>query len=425
MTSTTKPNVVIVIPTRNRADLAIRALRSIARQLPPLEVGVLVSDNSTDTRERDELSEFCRQSSMPRLRYVTPPAPLSMPRHWDWAMQQSLQMGDVSHVTYLTDRMIYKDGALAMILEIASKFPDHVVTFGHDLVIDYQHPLQLAQHPGTDRFFSLDSAHLLHLTSQLVLEQSLPRMLNCLAPASVIGAIRKRFGTVFDSTAPDFSFCFRSLDTVESIVFYDRSLLVQYALERSNGWTVLRGTGAGDHQDFMANLGDIQLNYATPIPGLKTVNNAIVQEYCVAKKETGSSKFPELDKAKYLESLWSELKQIEVPEVRQEIAAVLQAHGHPFNNGGHAGDSNNRGAAPSLARKVIDKIKWESRSASAKTLWMLLGRWFNVAPPPNHRFTFDTLEEAFAFASRFPLRKPLKDADEGGQLLPHRIMAGR
>ena len=46
--------LVVVIPTRNRAAIAMNAIRSVLDQ--PVEVGLLVSDNSTSETDREALS---------------------------------------------------------------------------------------------------------------------------------------------------------------------------------------------------------------------------------------------------------------------------------------------------------------------------------------------------------------------------------
>src|SRR5467141_2990458 len=110
------PRCLIVIPTRNRSDLARNAIQSVFAQ-SDCEVDVLVSDNSTSSSQRGELSEFCQQLSNRRLRYVAPPEPLPMSEHWNWVMREALTLYEASHVTFLTDRMMFKPGALNPLVE--------------------------------------------------------------------------------------------------------------------------------------------------------------------------------------------------------------------------------------------------------------------------------------------------------------------
>ena len=75
-------------------------------------------------------------------------------------------------------------------------------------------------------------------------------MLNCIVPRRVFENISARFGNVFTSIAPDFNFCFRCLDLEDSILFYDKSPLFHYALDRSNGASASRGESTADTDDF-------------------------------------------------------------------------------------------------------------------------------------------------------------------------------
>src|SRR5688572_106568 len=97
----------IVIPTRNRAELAQNAIRSVLEQ-PSCKITVVVSDNSTIPSEVDRLKKFCNELDDKRVKYVRPPKAMAMANHWEWALAQILQIPNVSHVLYLTDRMIFR-----------------------------------------------------------------------------------------------------------------------------------------------------------------------------------------------------------------------------------------------------------------------------------------------------------------------------
>ena len=76
-----KATIAVLIPTRNRPELAVDAVRSLLDQDCALDI--YVSDNSTDP---EPLREFARTE--PRVHYLRPQTELSMPQHWDWAMRQ-------------------------------------------------------------------------------------------------------------------------------------------------------------------------------------------------------------------------------------------------------------------------------------------------------------------------------------------------
>jgi hypothetical protein len=318
--------IVVVIPTRNRSELAMRAISSTLAQSGQV-VGLLVSDNSTDTHEADTLARFCESLDDARLHYVRPPDPLAMSPHWDWVVQQALERYDADHITFQTDRIIFRPGAFDKLADVAARFPNKLVSYMHDKIDDQSSPVRVQLSPWSGKLYKLKSASLLDAVSQSQLHDSLPRMLNCLAPRSLLNSLRERFGTVFSSLAPDFSFCFRTLALEESFLFLDQSLIFHYALNRSNGASFARGELTRDSADFMTGLRAAGKYYAAPIPAILTVHNAIIHEYCVARDETRSTKFKALDEVKYLAAIANELDGITNPEVRDSVVKQLLAHG--------------------------------------------------------------------------------------------------
>ncbi|HEU4432102.1 MAG TPA: glycosyltransferase [Pyrinomonadaceae bacterium] len=329
MSRTSKYNgAVVVVPTRNRAQLAMNAVRSVIDQ-PVDDFHILVSDNSTSAEDREALESFCASLGDSRVRYVRPPQPFAMPAHWEWAINQALADYDATHFTYLTDRMMFRDGALKDVLGLAAIYPDKVITYNHDRICDDARPIRVEQYQVTGKLLEVESQRLISLFADAVLHHGLPRMLNCIVPRRVFDRIRQRFGNVFTSIAPDFNFCFRCLDIEESVLFYDMSPLFHYALDRSNGASASRGEATPDTNDFEANLpvDNAVRNYATPIPSLITSTNAAYNEYLIYKKETGSSKFIDVDVQKYLRANAVEITDVRDPRLRSEMHALLVQHG--------------------------------------------------------------------------------------------------
>lgn len=318
--------VLVVIPTRNRADLAINAIQSVLNQ-PDCDIRVLVSDNSTEAMESLKLFKFWRRLKDSRLQYIRPSTPLPMSKHWNWAMQQTLGRYNASHFIYLTDRMIFKVGSLKAILDITEKHPNKIISYGHDRINDYEFPVCLEQNHWTGKLLEIDSSHLIHLASKSVAHVSFPRMLNCIVPRSILEAMRKKFGSVFDSVSPDFCFCFRCLDTVKSILYYDAMPLIHYAIDRSNGASISRGLMSKDSKDFMADLKKKDMCYLAPIPEIRTVWNGIIHEYYFVKNEARNAKFPDVDKTCYLSALAHETSQILDPGLKSEILELLRVNG--------------------------------------------------------------------------------------------------
>ncbi|HEY8412679.1 MAG TPA: glycosyltransferase, partial [Pyrinomonadaceae bacterium] len=263
--------IIVVVPTRNRSAIAMNAVRSVLDQ-PVENLSVLVSDNSTSESERDALAQFCSAQNDARLRYVRPPEPMPMAEHWEWALDEALRSFRASHVTYLTDRMMFRRGALKDAVMAAALYADKVITYNMDRIVDHVRPVRVEQYAGSGRLLEVETVTLSRLLSQSIFHASLPRMLNSIVPLEVFDRIRERFGNVFLSIAPDFRFCCRCLELEDTVLFYDKSLLFHYALDRSHGASVSRGEVTADTADFTANLpvDNSIRNYATPIPQLIT-----------------------------------------------------------------------------------------------------------------------------------------------------------
>ncbi len=347
----TYKGVVVVLPTRNRAQIAMNAIRSVLDE-PVENVQVLVSDNSTADSEREALAAFCATLKDTRLCYVRPPQSLAMPEHWEWAIEQALSTYNVDHFIYLTDRMMFKRGGLREVLELAARYPHKVISYNHDRIVDHIKPICVEHYPSTAMLWEVPAERLSWLVSQAVFHHGLPRMLNCIVPRGVLDRIRTRFGNVFASIAPDFNFCFRCLDIEESILFFDKSPFFHYALNRSNGASVSRGEMTTDNVDFTANLpvDNSIRNYATPIPQLNTAVNAVFNEYLIHKNETKSARFFELDFQKYLATNANEVQEVTDPYLRAEMNALLEQHGY------HDDQASNQSLL-GRARSAISKLK--------------------------------------------------------------------
>lgn len=347
---------VVVVPTRNRASLAMNAVRSLLDQ-PVDDVHVLVSDNSTSQTDRDDLESFCASVVDPRLRYVRPPQPLAMPVHWQWAIDQALANYKANHFSYLTDRMMFRDGGLKEVLGIAALYSEKVITYNHDRIGDDMRPIRFQQYEVTEKLLEVESQRLLQLVSEVILHHGLPRMMNCIVPRRVFEVIQRRFGNVFTSIAPDFNFCFRCMDLEDSILFYDKSPLFHYGQDRSNGASALRGDSTPDTIDFEANLpvDNTIRNYATPIPSLITATNAVLNEYLIHKQETGSLRFPDVNLHKYLRANAAEVAEVRNPALRAEMQALLVKHGYSEDENGVSGWRARLSSAVAKLKRVTSR----------------------------------------------------------------------
>jgi Glycosyl transferase family 2 len=300
LTTEASRETVVVIPTRNRADLAIKAVRSVLDQ-PVNGLQVIVSDNSTIEADRSSLKRFCSRQADPRLLYLAPSKPLSMTEHWDWAMGQALERYSPGNIIYLTDRSLFKPGALSQILTLAKQHPGKVISYDWVTIFDHLRPITVEQQPQTGQLLAVSTSRLLFLSSRSIFPRCLPRMMNCCVPLAVIERIQKRFGSVFASTSPDYNFAYRCLEVVEEIFFYDHAAFVSYAISRSTGagWAGIPTEGS---RDFLSceELRGRRRNHATPVPAFDTAINYMVQEYCLVRQESLTGRFPRLRVIRYL-----------------------------------------------------------------------------------------------------------------------------
>jgi hypothetical protein len=253
---------------------------------------------------------------------------MPMAKHWDWVINQALELYDLNHFLYLTDRSVFKNKDLKMIKHIASIYPEEIISYHYDTIFDHKNPIEVYENIWTGKLFKVKSSHLLSLSSQSVMHQSLPKLLNSLIPRFVFESIRSSFGNICISIAPDYCFCYRCLEMYDSILYYDKALIFMYGIDKSNGSAFIRGLSSKTTNDFIANFNQgVRYAYAAPIPEFRTAGNAKIHEYCFVKEETKSSKFPEIDRAKYLELLASEVTQFENEQLKLEMLEILKLHG--------------------------------------------------------------------------------------------------
>ncbi len=276
--------LVIVVPTRNRADLVELTLRSIRDQHPGVKVTVIVSDNSTSDEEAAQTQRVVRRLQGPasdgiEFRLIQPHEDLPMGEHWEWARRHALSTTDASHLMYITDRTVLKRGAIATLVALAMTYPTEVISFNNDQVNDDVSPVNLSAQRGSGQVHRVPSKRLLRLASDLIVSRPMPRALNCVMPVSAFHRIEETYGDVFTSVAPDFCFCFRLLDVTSHLLYVDRSLTVMHGLTRSNGRSTTSGVASPDTADFIKQSAARGIAPWAPLPGVATTYNVIASEY--------------------------------------------------------------------------------------------------------------------------------------------------
>ena len=361
------PSFVVIVPTRNRAALAKNAIRSVLSQAGD-SVRLLVSDNSTSPDELRELSSFCAGLGDERLRYVTPPEPLAMPPHWEFAVGHAQANYDASHFAILTDRMMFRAGMLPAVTKLVAERPDAVLSYNDDMVHDKAAPVRLERKKLTGQVLDLDSAQLLYLSAIGVFPQALPRMLNCVVPRTVLDAVRARFGDVFTSVAPDLCHAYRCLGLCDTVRYFDAPVMVQYGFAKSNG------TGYYDKQtndawtDFNRNAGPRGLTYAAPIPELCCNLNIVYHEYCFVRQQANDdARYPAVDWRRYVHAIAQDIQYCANPHVRAKLFDILKKHAGADLLGWAPAN------APAPARPPAATRVWASLRKAADLALMPLG----------------------------------------------------
>lgn len=391
-------SLTFVIPTRNRAQLALCAATSLLDGSGD-EVRVVVSDNSTDERQAAWLERSCTRLATTRLTYLRAPE-LTMPAHWDWALEQALARVDTSHYSIHYDRKVAKPGATRFLLEAIGRQPAHVVTYLIDQVNEQSPCWVLWQTPWTGGLYEIETARVLEMVSGgkiAAMGQSFPILSNCAVPRQVLERIRDRFGDLCDSTGPDAAFAFRFCAVESSYMHLDRSLSVIYAMPRSAGAGYLSGKPT-DFQDYVRSWGDRPWLDAVPLAGLNLGWNLLFHEYELARRAVAGHGFPPLSKEGYLQGLADGLPMVEDPDQRERHTALLESHGwqRPLHEDG----------TPRPAPRIRGALRSRLAALARRPGMVLaLALVFRVMPEHITGFSFASEARALRFAMRLPRRR--------------------
>jgi hypothetical protein len=321
-------SIAIVIPTRNRADLAIEAVRSLFA-VADSRLQIIVSNNSSDPHHVEELERFCERSSDVRLIHVRPPKSLAMSDHWDWAIERALDRRGVTHVGLHYDRRLTKPD-FGGLFDLIAQRPDRTITYYLDASYPAGSRFYVHHMPWSGGLYEIETRRALHLASRGQLTdrwQAFPVLINCVTPRAVLERVRARFGSFCVSTTPDAAFGLRLCAVEETYLHLDRPLAMHYAFERSNGLAYLRGELSATYADYRSLLGDRPWLDAAPIPGLSLGQNIFWHEYALTRRQAADARFPPIAMDAYLDDLARGLDAVGDPVKRSELRNVLLSHG--------------------------------------------------------------------------------------------------
>ncbi|BEP16061.1 hypothetical protein acdb102_43720 [Acidothermaceae bacterium B102] len=403
----TTPHIALVVPTRNRPQLAAQAVRSVLGQLGDATAcQLLVSDNSTEPASIAQLARLL--ASSPDATVIRPPTPLPMVGHWQFALDAALADPAVTHVGFLTDRMVMRPGELGRLSLICAALPDRVITFDTDAVLDADTDVRVHLNPWSGDVRQVASRTLLDAAAHGRPSATLPRMLNSLAPRAVLDQVAQRYGTVFASIAPDYCFAYRCLTVVDSVARYERSAYVHHASAMSNGANQARGTVSDDSRRFTAELVG-PLNAHAPVPELQGVLNAIMNEYCFVRADGNEATMPAVDQADYLAAIDRDLDSLVDEVLQRDQRALLTRLGHqpvPFDVWRRAERARvARKADWRAARRIVARL---AGFPASRTLWERA----RVAPPSAEWFVWSDAARALEFAVDIGRRREASDSPD-------------
>lgn len=384
------PGLQVILPTRNRAAMAARTIASVLDTADGA-VRVLVSDNSSDKPERDALCAWIAARADAGVVYLSPPQPLPLALHWDWAIEQALAISDNDHLTLVTDRVVFKRNGLRQVMEIARGIPDKVLSYSNDMIYDHAQPVRFQAQPHTGRLVEVATARLLALTAHGTIHPALPRLLNCIVPRRLFERLSARYGNYVRSLSPDCSFCYRLLEMIDSLLYWDEAPWVTYGLGVSNSYTQLRGYPTKASTEFFSVIESNALQGTVPAPELSTPLNVHLHEYALVRQSTGNPKFPPLEVADYLQLLERELDMMENPAQRKESWLRLNAARARWRTAN---------GASSWRERIEKRVAWEVWAPWSRPLRELAHRLVRLKAR-ERAFEFPSGAQAVEFAQEY------------------------
>ena len=299
------PFISVVIPTRNRGHLLASAIQSVLWQdFDDFEL--IVSDNCS----ADDTAQVIRDTGGERVRYVRPDRVLSMPDHWEFALDHARGQ----FITDLCDDDVWVPGALRRVVEILTHS-------GSDLVVSYsgiynapnwldvaqQNTLVLA--PFSRNVLEFESvATIQRIYSECRVLHDLPRMLNSFCRRETLARVRSEAGRVF-LLCPDYSFAAMILTATPGWLYVDEPLHLQGVFPE----------GIGSTQSF--NRGEPSLEFArefkedkplmhVPLKSL-LVSNLISDTLLLSKDRLPALDGYQLNWVNYFLSCWNDILTLE------------------------------------------------------------------------------------------------------------------
>jgi len=245
------PLFSIVIPTCNRAHLLPHALQSILNHQRCDDYEVVVSDNFSGDDTAKVVSQFAGE----KVRYVRTDRRLSMSDHWEFALQHT--RGE--YITYLCDDDVWTPDVLETVSATIDRYGSELIGIFRGRYYsqncywpEWRNSLSVT--PFTARTLELDGDTTLQKLFSHQERMRMPKMFNSFCHKQLIGRAKHRWGRVFMSWCPDYSFPAIILTEVSRWTFIDVPLWLRYFGAESIGAGATYDRG-GSFKQFVTDSG--------------------------------------------------------------------------------------------------------------------------------------------------------------------------
>lgn len=316
------PQFSIVIPTRNRASLLQDALESALRQdFDSFEI--LVSNNAS----QDDTEDVVKRLSDKRVRYIKTERTLSMPDHWEFAIEQA--RGE--YVTFLCDDDARTPDSLSKVSQAISETSSKLLVIGFSTYYSNNWPVEKLQNTlhvpqGSRSFVEQASSATLKELTRCRMGENTPRMLNTFCERALISRLRKQFDRIF-YMCPDYSFPLFVLPELDSWILVDYPLHLQGVFREGIGASQVFDR-KGPAEEFLKEFQNPKIVSRTPLK-IEVVTNFIAETFLQVKEKLGPrlSHF-EIDWVEYFATCGQNLNVLEqngvdVSQDRAEFLEVL------------------------------------------------------------------------------------------------------
>jgi glycosyltransferase involved in cell wall biosynthesis len=317
-----EPLFSVVIPTRNRAHLLRNAIQSVLWQDFD-DYELIVSDNCS----ADNTAEVVREVGGSRARLVRPDRPLSMPDHWEFALDHARGR----YVGYLCDDDAWAPDALRRVSQVLASSGAQLVVLSSGL---YYAPNWLdpklrnvASFPGYSgtvrEHSSSETIRVLFNTCSVVNE--VPRMLNSFCHRETMLRVRAAAGKIF-VLCPDYSFAVNVLTEIPKWLYVDELLHVQGVFPEGIGSTSIYNRGDAG-REYIREFKEEQLLRRVPLKSA-LVSNFITETLLICKETLPMLAGYEVYWVQYFVSCWTDMmvlkrNGVDVTADREEFFRVL------------------------------------------------------------------------------------------------------